>query len=245
MPTEPHLTIAPDPDRRTEAADRRAPRPPAPRHGRRPSHCPAAAVRVHTVAGTFVSLKRGGHLRSCCGLLGTPTPLAQALEQAAYRTAWEDVRFPPVSPAELDHLDLEVWLLYDPQPVPACGEERLQAVTVGQHGIQVVRGDARGLFLPSVAVDNGWDARRFLDQVCVKAGLPPTAWRDDATALFTFEGEALLRHDPGAGSRSPAGPPHAGPEHLTALCRLLPRQPGRSADRSHAQLLSLVHPTAT
>jgi AmmeMemoRadiSam system radical SAM enzyme/AmmeMemoRadiSam system protein B/AmmeMemoRadiSam system protein A len=153
---------------------------------------PAAPdVPEHTVAGTFVSLKRGGHLRSCCGLLGAATPLAPALAQAVYRTAWEDVRFPPVSPAELEHLALEVWLLYHPQPVPARGEERVRAVTVGRHGVQVVRGEARGLFLPGVAVENGWDARRFLDQVCVKAGLPPTAWRDDATALFTFEGEAL------------------------------------------------------
>jgi len=148
-------------------------------------------VPEHSVAGTFVSLKRGGHLRSCCGMLGGPIPLAQALAQAAFRTAWEDVRFPPVSPVELEHLDLEVWLLYDPQLVGARGEARLTAVTVGRHGVQVVRGEARGLFLPGVAVDNGWDARRFLDQVCVKAGLPPTAWRDDATALFIFEGEAL------------------------------------------------------
>src|SRR4029077_6772851 len=28
-------------------------------------------------------------------------------------------------------------------------------------------------------------------RVCLKAGLPATAWKDDATALFTFEGEAL------------------------------------------------------
>jgi AmmeMemoRadiSam system radical SAM enzyme/AmmeMemoRadiSam system protein B/AmmeMemoRadiSam system protein A len=173
-------------------------------------------VPEHTVAGTFVSLKRGGHLRSCCGQLGTPTPLAQALAQAAYRTAWEDARFPPVSPAELDHLDLEVWLLYDPRPVPVQGEERLQAVTVGRHGVQVVRGDARGLFLPSVAIDNGWDARRFLDQVCVKAGLPPTAWRDDGTALFTFEGEAL--HGTTRGGEPVAGrPAPCQPEHLVAF----------------------------
>jgi AmmeMemoRadiSam system radical SAM enzyme/AmmeMemoRadiSam system protein B/AmmeMemoRadiSam system protein A len=152
----------------------------------------APLVPEHTVAGTFVSLKRGGHLRSCCGSLGTPTPLAHALTQATFRTAWEDVRFPPVSPIELEHLDLEVWLLYNPQQVSVRGEERLDAITVGRHGIQVVRGEARGLFLPGVATDQGWDARRFLDQVCVKAGLPPTAWRDDATALFTFEGEALI-----------------------------------------------------
>jgi AmmeMemoRadiSam system radical SAM enzyme/AmmeMemoRadiSam system protein B/AmmeMemoRadiSam system protein A len=163
----------------------------------------------HSVAGTFVSLKRGGHLRSCCGMLGKPVPLAQALAQAALRTAWEDVRFPPVSPSELEHLALEVWLLYHPEPVRARGAERLRAVTVGRHGVQVVRGEARGLFLPGVAVDNGWDPRRFLDQVCVKAGLPPTAWREDDTALFTFEGEAL--HGTTAG-----GEPVA---HRPAPCR--------------------------
>jgi AmmeMemoRadiSam system protein B/AmmeMemoRadiSam system protein A len=182
--------------------------------GNRPAAAPP--LPEHTVHGTFVSLKRGGHLRSCCGLLGTPTPLAQALAQATYRTAWEDVRFPPVSPAELEHLDLEVWLLYNPQPVSARGEERLTAVTVGRHGVQVVRGEARGLFLPGVAVEQGWDARRFLDHVCVKAGLPPTAWRDDATALFIFEGEALTGTAAGADPVEPRPAP-CRPEDLPAF----------------------------
>jgi AmmeMemoRadiSam system radical SAM enzyme/AmmeMemoRadiSam system protein B/AmmeMemoRadiSam system protein A len=178
-------------------------------------------VPEHTVAGAFVSLKRGGHLRSCCGMLGAPTALAQALAQATFRTAWEDVRFPPISPAELEHLGLEVWLLYRPEAVPARGEERLRAITVGRHGVQVVRGEARGLFLPGVAVENGWDARRFLDQVCAKAGLPPSAWRDDATSLFTFEGEALCGTVGGAEPVA-ARPAPCRPEDLPAyadFCR--------------------------
>jgi AmmeMemoRadiSam system protein A len=148
-------------------------------------------VREQPVAGVFVSLKRGRHLRSCCGLIGQPVPLFHALEHATARVAREDERFPPVSPTELDHLELEVWLLFEHQPVPARGEERLTAVALGKHGVQVARGGATGLFLPSVAVDNNWDVHRLLDQVCAKAGLAPSAWRDDATALFTFEGESI------------------------------------------------------
>jgi AmmeMemoRadiSam system protein B/AmmeMemoRadiSam system radical SAM enzyme/AmmeMemoRadiSam system protein A len=171
-------------------------------HGR-PVAFPAdlPELRDCVVAGAFVSLKRGKHLRSCCGGLGQPGPLGRALEQAAARTAREDQRFPPVSPGELDHLDMEVWLLFNAQAVAARGEGRAAAVVVGTHGVQVARGQAHGLYLPSVAVQGGWDALRLLDQVCAKAGLPPTAWREDDTALYTFEGEAIR-----ASLAAPGGP---------------------------------------
>jgi AmmeMemoRadiSam system protein B/AmmeMemoRadiSam system protein A len=143
------------------------------------------------VSGAFVSLKRGRHLRSCCGFLGQPVPLASALQEAAERTVWEDVRFPPVSLRELPHLDFEVWLLHSQQPIRAQGTDRIDAVIVGTHGLNVARGPAHGLLLPGVAVEHQWDAKRFLEQVCVKAGLHPTAWKDPATALNTFEGESV------------------------------------------------------
>jgi AmmeMemoRadiSam system protein B/AmmeMemoRadiSam system protein A len=143
------------------------------------------------VGGAYVSLKRGPHLRCCTGLLTQSVSLRAALEHAAFHTAREDVRFPPLSPTELPHLDLEVWLLHPPRPVQARGEDRAAAVTIGQHGVQVVRGQSQALFLPGVAVENGWDARKTLDRVCLKAGLPPTAWREDDTALYTFEGESF------------------------------------------------------
>jgi AmmeMemoRadiSam system radical SAM enzyme/AmmeMemoRadiSam system protein B/AmmeMemoRadiSam system protein A len=175
------------------------------------------------VFGAFVSLKRGRHLRSCCGLLGQPLPLHQALTHAAERTVWEDERFPPVSPSELEHLEMEVWLLFNPQPVQVRGQDRADAITIGKHGIQVSRGPSRGLFLPSVAPENQWDAVTFLDRVCLKAGLPAAAWREDDTTLHTFEGDVL--HSPLADLDAPKIAPRKGPcrqEDLAkyaALCR--------------------------
>ncbi len=148
-------------------------------------------VGKEIIGGAFVSLKRGKHLRSCCGVIGQPVSLQFAISHASYRTALEDVRFPPISLSELPHLDMEVWLLDKPEPVQAHGAERANAIVLGKHGIQVVQGQASGLFLPSVATENNWDVQRFLDQVCIKAGLQPNAWRDDATRLYIFEGEAL------------------------------------------------------
>lgn len=150
-----------------------------------------ADLASQLVAGAFVSLKRGRHLRACCGSFGSTVSLAEALRHAAERTIWDDERFPPVSLTELPYLDLEIWLLHNPQPVPVRGAERAGAVTIGKHGIQVVRGRSRGLFLPSVALDYRWDAVTFLDRVCMKAGLPASAWKEEDTALFTFEGEVL------------------------------------------------------
>jgi AmmeMemoRadiSam system protein B/AmmeMemoRadiSam system protein A len=143
------------------------------------------------VYGAFVSLKRAGQLRSCCGFLGQNVPLAEALDQAAVRAAKDDPRFPPISPVELEHLDMEVWLLWGLQPVTARGRDRVEAITIGKHGLQIARGHARGLLLPGVATDHHLDAKAFLQQVCLKAGLPPDAWLHDDTTLMTFEGHPI------------------------------------------------------
>jgi AmmeMemoRadiSam system protein B/AmmeMemoRadiSam system protein A len=178
-----------------------------------------AGAADHLVAGAFVSLKRGKHLRACTGgLQDHPVPLGKAVAEAAVRSVLDDVRFPPVSPRELEHLSLEVWLLHSPERVRAGGEDRVAAVQVGKHGLIVARGGQRGLLLPGVAVEHDWDARRFLEQTCVKAGLHPSLWKDDGTAVFTFEGDVFHgRVCEGQPAEALAGPTlPIGKEHLSA-----------------------------
>jgi AmmeMemoRadiSam system radical SAM enzyme/AmmeMemoRadiSam system protein B/AmmeMemoRadiSam system protein A len=174
--------------------------------------------------GAFVSLKRGGQLRSCCGFLGQSMPLFQAIDHASFRAATDDPRFPPISPTELEHLEMEVWLLWGMQRVGAQGKDRAKTVTIGKHGLQIVRGQRRGLLLPGVAVEHKLDAEGFLEQVCRKAGLPPEAWKEDDSTLFTFDGHAiggklgscLTGEDP---QPTTAGPTHADITRLAELCR--------------------------
>jgi AmmeMemoRadiSam system protein B/AmmeMemoRadiSam system protein A len=161
--------------------------------GREP---PAAQVELSEAAmlpvlGAFVSLKRAGKLRSCCGFLGHNVPLAHALASAARRTACEDHRFPPIAVRELPMLDVEVWLLHNLQAISAAGEARREAIEIGKHGVQIARGEQRGLLLPGVAVEGRFDAETFLRHVALKADLPATAWREDDVSLATFEGRAL------------------------------------------------------
>ena len=166
-----------------------------------------SGMRLNIVSGTFVSLKRHGRLRSCCGSFGQAMQLNQCLREAANRTATNDPRFPKVSVSELPHLDLDVWLLFAPEQVTERGLDRINAVTIGKHGLQIIRGQQRGLLLPGVATDNGWDSKEFLNQVCVKAGLPPTAWKSDDTTLFRFEGDVIHGPMSSAGPMSVSAPP--------------------------------------
>ena len=160
----------------------------------RDAHIPdlnAIGVGNAVVSGIFVSLKRQGRLRSCMGSFGSTMQLLKTLVDSSRRTATADPRFPRISAVEVPHLDLEVWLLFAPEPVNVQGEARIGEIEIGTHGLQIVRGNQRGLLLPGVATDNGWDSETFLDNVCIKAGLPPTAWKEPDTILFRFEGNCI------------------------------------------------------
>jgi AmmeMemoRadiSam system protein B/AmmeMemoRadiSam system protein A len=181
-------------------------------------------VAATAVYGAFVTLKRGGRLRSCCGFMGQSVPLAQAVQYAAIRSAKDDPRFPPISRSELEHLDVDVWLLWGPQLVTARGEDRVGVVVIGKHGLQIARGNARGLLLPGVAVEHNFDARQFLEQVCLKAGLAPNDWKRDDTQLMIFEGysiQAPIEREVLSAEEEPAagGPSRAELVALADFCR--------------------------
>ena len=102
--------------------------------------------------------------------------LAAEVARCAADSASEDPRFPPVAVDELPDLALEISVL---GPLEAI-DPRPGAFTIGGHGLVVEQGPRRGLLLPQVATEWGWDAEQFLRQTCVKAGLPPDAWRHGA-----------------------------------------------------------------
>lgn len=175
------------------------------------------AVAEIPVNGLFVTLRRGGELRGCIGSYRTDAsgPVGGLLDEAAPGAALRDPRFPPVEPDEAPELGIELTALHSFRRVEGCGEERAGAVEVGRHGVLVRALGRRGLLLPQVASERGWDSVTFLGRVCEKAGLPAEAWRDEEAELFTFEGEAFAEADTlaaaeavgGAAPEPPARPP--------------------------------------
>ncbi len=143
------------------------------------------------VMGAFVTLKRGGILRGCCGVLCKPMAIGPAVSSAAIRTAKDDQRMAPISPSELAFLSLDVSLLGPFQRIETQGAARAESVKVGKHGLMIQRGNQSGLLLPSVAVERGWNAIQFLQAVCSKAKLPVGAWESPECQVMTFDGETI------------------------------------------------------
>ena len=136
-----------------------------------------------TVPGaTFVTLTQQGRLRGCIGNVVGNGPLVATIERMAGAAAFEDPRFPPLAAEELDDLDIEVSVL---GPITPCPDPEL--IEIGRHGLYIRKSLHSGLLLPQVATEWGWDRETFLDQTCVKAGLPKGTWRKSKVEIWWFE----------------------------------------------------------
>ena len=151
-------------------------------------------------SGVFVTLTRypGDELRGCIGYPEPIMPLIDALRDAAVNACSRDPRFPPVRPDELKKIKVEVSLLTPPKEMSVRKPtEYVSSVKIGEDGLIIQRGFGRGLLLPQVPVEWGWDAEEFLCQCCLKAGLMPDAWLQPDTKISKFQAEVFSEDKPG------------------------------------------------
>ena len=159
----------------------------------RPARDELGSVGTQAVLGAFVSFKKRGRLRSCMGYMNEGIQLGEALESSAVSAALHDPRFPPVSAREFYDLDLEVWALGAMRTIQEVGEARRESFVIGRDGLQIAGRGRRGLLLPSVPVELGWDPDQFLEGLCDKAGLARGSWKSDDVQLFAFEGVSFKK----------------------------------------------------
>jgi AmmeMemoRadiSam system protein A len=134
--------------------------------------------------GAFVTLHVARDLRGCIGSFRPQGTLAHTVARMAVAAATEDPRFPRLRPEEVPELRVAVSALELPFRL-----DDPRKVEVGRQGLVVKKGWNRGALLPKVATEHGWDAEAFLRHTCLKAGLPPTAWRDPDCEVEAFEAE--------------------------------------------------------
>lgn len=142
---------------------------------------PDASPSLQIPCGAFVTLKKRDELRGCIGHITAADPLIETVKEVARSSAFEDPRFPPLSPFEWPDVSIEISVL---SPFEAV--EDLSCIQPGIHGIMIRRGPRSGLLLPQVATEQGWDREAFLTHTCLKAGLPRDAWKSDDTRVEIF-----------------------------------------------------------
>jgi AmmeMemoRadiSam system protein A len=132
--------------------------------------------------GAFTTLYFRRQLQGCVGFVFPVASLYRTVAETARAAAFEDTRFPPVTHEQAPNLQVSLSILSPLQPL------RAEDVEIGRHGLLISQLGRRGLLLPQVPVEHGWDRVTFLEQTCRKAGLPPDAWRKGATIEgFTAE----------------------------------------------------------
>jgi len=142
--------------------------------------------------GVFVTLNtKLGELRGCIGYPEPVEPLMDAVIKSAISAATQDPRFPPVKLAELNDLVIEITVLTVPQKMEVKHTSHYALhIVLGRDGLIVEQGNKKGLLLPQVPLEWGWNEKQFLEHTCEKTGLPKDAWKDmEKTKVYKFQGQ--------------------------------------------------------
>ena len=133
----------------------------------------------------FVTLRNRDHgdLRGCLGQSKPRYPLIEAVAKTVISSAVDDTRFPSLTLDELPDLLIEINVLSPLAP------SKPEDVKIGKHGLMINKGSKGAIFLPEVAVSNGWDLHTFLEELCRKANLSEGSWHDCEAELYVYESE--------------------------------------------------------
>jgi AmmeMemoRadiSam system protein A len=153
------------------------------------SEIPLTAPSPHLAEprGVFTTIHVQGRLHGCVGYVRpiiSPelVSLYRAVAETARAAAFEDTRFPPLTREEALQLEISISILSAVKTVSP------EEITIGLHGLIVSQNGRRGLLLPQVPVEHGWDRVTLLQQTCRKAGLSSDAWQNNALLeVFTAE----------------------------------------------------------
>jgi AmmeMemoRadiSam system protein A len=131
--------------------------------------------------GAFVSLHRDKELRGCIGTCFPTGPLYETVVDMTEAAASRDDRVAAIFPDELPRIRIDISVL---SPLGTAADPL--SLEAGKHGVYVISGARRGVLLPQVATEHGWDMQKFLSQTCVKAGLAKNAWKNSETKIMSF-----------------------------------------------------------
>ncbi len=132
--------------------------------------------------GCFVTLNLNGRLRGCIGSIVGTEPLYKNVVRMAKAAAFDDHRFPKLNATEWNEVQVEISVL---GPITACPD--VNTIEIGRHGLVLAYGNSRGVFLPKVPVEQGWNLLQYMENLCHKAGVHKDTWKDAKAQIYWYE----------------------------------------------------------
>jgi len=140
--------------------------------------------------GAFVTIHIKGNLRGCIGYIEGIKPIPETVIEMADASAFRDPRFSSLTADEYKRIDIEISVLSPIEKVNDVNE-----IVVGRDGVIITRGYNRGLLLPQVPVEQGWDRKTFLEHTCYKAGLPADSWKKPDVLIEKFSAQVFSENE--------------------------------------------------
>ncbi len=140
--------------------------------------------------GAFVTIHIKGDLRGCIGYIEGVKSIPETVIDMASASAFSDPRFSSLTPDEYKKIDIEISIL---SPVEKVND--INEIVVGRDGLIITQGFNRGLLLPQVPVEQGWDRDTFISHTCYKAGLPADSWRKPGVVIEKFSAQVFSENE--------------------------------------------------
>lgn len=147
---------------------------------------PILTSGMQAVRGGFVTLTLDNDLRGCIGEIMPRREIWKAVREQALNAAFHDTRFEPLSTNEFSRIKIEISILTPPRPVPSWKD-----IQIGHHGILLTVANRSAVFLPQVALEQGWGLEETLNHLSMKAGLPRESWREKNATFLVFEAQVI------------------------------------------------------
>jgi len=142
--------------------------------------------------GCFVTLHQNGNLRGCIGYIIPYKTIKETVIDMAISASFNDPRFSNLSKSEYDSIDLEISVLSVIEEVNDVSE-----IVVGKHGLIMTNGRYKGLLLPQVPIEQGWNLNVFLENTCYKSGMNKDCWKEKNTVIEKFSAQVFSEKELG------------------------------------------------
>ncbi len=119
------------------------------------------------------------------GCMGTTEPINNIIDSINYYAkiaAFKDPRFNPITKDEILIIKPSITLI-----TPFKSIRSYKDIDLENHGIMLEYDSKKALFLPKVAIEQGWNLTKTLEELCIKANLPKNTWQNKKTLFKVCE----------------------------------------------------------